>query len=117
VQSIVLVTLATESASGYFPSDISWTFFFIFCLIGIEGICGGLAYVNVFYRIGQESYPTADDDEYEIEKKKQEREFKIGSIGVGDSLGIMLASLLAMPTEIELCKAQVARGKTICQSL
>lgn len=73
--------------------------------------------VNVFYRIGQESHSPNTSDEYEIELKKQEREFKIGSIGVGDSLGIMLASLIAMPTEIALCRAQVARGKGICATL
>lgn len=71
----------------------------------------------MFYRIGQEDHPEESDSEYEVERKKQEREFKIGSIGVGDSLGIMLASLLAMPTEIGLCKAQVARGKDICRTL
>ncbi|KAG9041710.1 battenin CLN3 protein [Tulasnella sp. UAMH 9824] len=117
VQSFVFITLSTESAKGIFPDDVGVTIFLIFCLIAVEGFCGGLAYVNVFYRIGQEDHPDESDSEYEIERKKQEREFKIGSIGVGDSLGIMLASLLAMPTEVGLCKAQVARGKDLCRTL
>ena len=48
---------------------------------------------------------------------KQEGEFKSGSIGLADSAGILAASLLAVPTEVGLCHAQVARGKVFCQSL
>ncbi|KIO24392.1 hypothetical protein M407DRAFT_15430 [Tulasnella calospora MUT 4182] len=117
VQSFVFITLSTESAKGIFPDDVGTTISLVFLLIAVEGFCGGLAYVNVFYRIGQEDHPEESDSEYDIERKKQEREFKIGSIGVADSLGIMLASLLAMPTEIGLCKAQVARGKDLCRTL
>lgn len=71
--------------------------------------------VNVFYRINQEQHQVPDGGD--PERSKQEREFKIGSIGFADSTGILLASILAVPTEIELCKAQVARGKLICKSL
>lgn len=70
--------------------------------------------VNVFYRINQERLDSPGAD---AERAKQEREFKIGSIGLSDSTGILMASLLAVPTEIRLCKAQVARGKMFCQSL
>lgn len=50
-----------------------------------------------------------------LERAKQEREFKIGSIGFADSLGILLASVLAVPTEVGLCRAQVNRGKMLCK--
>ncbi len=70
--------------------------------------------VNVFYRINQEKHDTPGEDP---ERAKQEREFKIGSIGLADSTGILIASLLAVPTEIELCRAQVGRGKMFCKSL
>ena len=70
--------------------------------------------MNVFYRINQEKHDSPGAD---AERAKQEREFKIGSTGFADSTGILLASILAVPTEVELCKAQVARGKLICQSL
>ncbi|KAI8974779.1 batten's disease protein Cln3 [Trametes punicea] len=122
VQGVILSTLAYESAVGVFGDDDDaregWSFAFVFLLIAIEGICGGLAYVNVFYRINQErrDVPGAGAGA-EAERAKQEREFRIGSIGLSDSAGILMASLLAVPTEIELCRAQVARGKTICQSL
>lgn len=67
----------------------------------------------MFYRVNQE--PMNPDVDYE--RAKQEKEFKIGSIGLSDSLGILTASLLAVPTEVELCKAQVSRGKTFCRGL
>lgn len=54
---------------------------------------------------------------HDVERTRQEREFKIGSIGFSDSSGILLASVLAMPTELQLCKAQVARGKMFCKGL
>ncbi|KAI0353972.1 batten's disease protein Cln3 [Trametes cingulata] len=115
VQGVILSTLAYESAVGIFgDANEGWSFAFVFLLIAVEGICGGLAYVNVFYRINQEKHDTPGVDP---ERAKQEREFKIGSIGLADSAGILMASLLAVPTEIELCRAQVARGKVFCQSL
>ncbi len=70
--------------------------------------------VNILYRINQEKHDAPGTDP---ERAKQEREFKIGSIGLADSTGILVASLLAVPTEIELCRVQVARGKLFCKSL
>jgi len=96
------------------PADSEgWATGLVFVLISLEGICGGLAYVNVFYRVNQ-ARPSSSVDP---ERAKQEREFTIGSIGFADSLGILAASLLAVPTEIGLCRAQVARGKTLCSEL
>ena len=68
--------------------------------------------VNVFYRINQEKSDSSDP-----ETAKQEKEFKIGSVGFSDSSGIMLASLISMPLELGLCAAQVNRGKRLCRSL
>ncbi|TBU30307.1 batten's disease protein Cln3 [Dichomitus squalens] len=115
VQGFILTTLAFESAVGIFGDEHEGlSFALVFLLISVEGICGGLAYVNVFYRINQEKHDAPGAD---AERAKQEREFKIGSIGLADSSGILMASLLAVPTEIELCRAQVARGKLFCESL
>ncbi|EIW54652.1 batten's disease protein Cln3 [Trametes versicolor FP-101664 SS1] len=115
VQGAILCTLAFESAVGIFgDAHEGVSFALVFLLICVEGVCGGLAYVNVFYRINQERLDSPGAD---AERAKQEREFKIGSIGLSDSTGILMASLLAVPTEIRLCKAQVARGKMFCQSL
>jgi len=41
----------------------------------------------------------------------------MGAIGLADSLGILVASLVAMPTEMALCRAQVARGRPLCEGL
>jgi battenin len=71
--------------------------------------------VNVFYRVNQEQPDPSSSHDPEL--VKQEREFKIGSIGFADSSGILLASILAVPTEVGLCRAQVARGKYLCQGL
>ncbi|KAF9022195.1 batten's disease protein Cln3 [Hymenopellis radicata] len=77
VQGFILVALAYESAVGFFSDEseeLSITL--VFLLVSLEGICGGLAYVNVFYRINQEQPdPNATND---VERTKQEREFKIG---------------------------------------
>ncbi|KAG6825192.1 hypothetical protein H0H93_001062, partial [Arthromyces matolae] len=69
--------------------------------------------VNVFYRVNQEhSDPQSSQD---VERIKQEKEFKIGSIGFADSFGILFAAVLAVPTEVALCRAQIDRGKTLCR--
>lgn len=116
IQFVILLILVSESAVGLFPEDrAGGSVFLVFLLISIEGICGGLAYVNVFYRVNQEQPDPSSMHDPEL--AKQEREFKIGSIGFADSSGILLASILAVPTEVELCRAQVARGKYLCQGL
>ncbi|TFK97215.1 batten's disease protein Cln3 [Pterulicium gracile] len=117
VQAIILVVLALESALGIFEGgtneEMGMSFWMIVVLIGVEGICGGLAYVNVFYRVNQEPLrPDASPI-----RAQQEQEFKIGSIGFADSSGILVASLLAMPVEVGLCGVQVGRGKELCRTL
>ncbi|KAF5392778.1 hypothetical protein D9757_001015 [Collybiopsis confluens] len=127
IQGFILLLLAYESAIGFYPGgdgagagqDVGnregWSIFTVFLLISLEGVCGGLAYVNAFYRINQERPDPSTA--HNMERAKQEKEFKIGSIGAADSTGILLASLIAMPTEIELCRAQVRRGKMLCKGL
>ncbi|KAG0703550.1 batten's disease protein Cln3 [Suillus ampliporus] len=116
IQFVILLILVFESAVGLLPEDrAGGSIFLVFVLISIEGICGGLAYVNVFYRINQEQPDPSSVHNPEL--TKQEREFKIGSIGFADSSGILLASILAVPTELELCRVQVARGKYLCRGL
>jgi len=46
-----------------------------------------------------------------------EREFKMGAVGAADSTGILLASLISMPVEMALCRAQVDKGRTLCRDL
>ncbi|KAG8697663.1 battenin CLN3 protein [Ceratobasidium sp. 394] len=124
VQGFIMTFLAIESATGFLSAGQSESTTqgsvlpILMLLIAAEGICGGLAYVNVFYRVGQESVGVFDqDDMASREKSRQEQEFRIGSIGFADSSGILLASLIAMPTEVGLCHAQVQRGKLLCKDL
>ncbi|KAF8638363.1 hypothetical protein AX16_010510 [Volvariella volvacea WC 439] len=115
IQFFILLTLAYESAVGFFAYEDSSAIIFVFLLVSMEGICGGLAYVNAYHGINQE--PPDPQTAHDEELSKQVREFKIGSVGFADSSGILFASLLAVPTEIGLCKAQVQRGKILCQGL
>lgn len=69
----------------------------------------------MFYRVNQER--PDPHSTHDMERTKQEKEFKIGSIGFADSMGILFAAMLAVPTELELCKTQVRRGKLLCKGL
>lgn len=59
-------------------------------IIVYEGLLGGAAYVNTFYRISQESLP-------------QHKSFNMGFTSMADSFGITIAGLLAIPTHNLLC--------------
>jgi len=118
LQAFILASLGLESAFGILPESSNGSIPWIALLIAVEGICGGLAYVNAFYRVGEDGREKAmHGSSEEAERHAQEREFQIGSIGFADSLGILLASLIAVPTEVALCRAQVARGKDLCRKL
>jgi len=119
IQAGILLVLTFESAVGIFPSgpnaNEAWSIATVFLLISLEGICGGSAYVNVFYRINQD--PPSPHTAHDIERTRQEREFKIGSVGFADSSGILFASIFAVPMEVALCRQQVSRGKLLCKGL
>ncbi|KAJ7481736.1 batten's disease protein Cln3 [Mycena latifolia] len=117
LQAGILLALTFESAVGWFPTDVdeAWSIAMVFVLISLEGICGGSAYVNVFYRINQD--PPSPHTAHDIERTRQEREFKIGSVGFADSSGILFAAVLAVPMEVALCRQQVSRGKLLCKGL
>jgi battenin len=128
IQFFILSLLTLESAKGILgPGDGSHgddrtnalSIWLVFALVSLEGICGGLAYVNAFYHVNHEppETPSVNSRMNDLEWMRQEREFKIGSIGFADSMGILLASLVAMPMELELCRTQVERGKLLCRGL
>jgi hypothetical protein len=84
--------------------------------------------VNVYYHIGHEDMvlPSVEEGSHSLlqgpnisveQWKRQAKEFRIGSLGFADSFGILLASLIAMPTELGLCRLQVLRGKDLCKRL
>lgn len=63
----------------------------IFAVVFFEGLLGGGAYVNTFYRMSKEV-------------PEKWRNFALGIVPVADSIGISLAGLLAMPVHNSLCK-------------
>lgn len=91
--------------------------------------------MSVFYQIGtddagkghgvaldNEENGDSQTDEPVLSHKKgvrraQEHEFRIGCVGVGDTMGILVASLVAMPLELALCDAQVRRGRSLCKQV
>ncbi|CAF1614811.1 unnamed protein product [Rotaria magnacalcarata] len=63
----------------------------VFGLVVFEGLIGGGAYVNTFYKIS-------------IEIPEPDREFSMGVASVGDSFGITFAGLLAIPLHNAICQ-------------
>ncbi|EIN10244.1 batten's disease protein Cln3 [Punctularia strigosozonata HHB-11173 SS5] len=116
IQAFILLALTLESALGLAGNDTQGVLL-VFVLISVEGICGGLAYVNVYHHINQRSPSSIAGDGTSTERARQEQEFRIGSIGFSDSLGILLASVVSVPTEVGLCRAQTRRGKRLCRGL
>ncbi|OCF56338.1 protein BTN1 [Kwoniella mangroviensis CBS 10435] len=86
----------------------------VFMVICIEGLCGGLAYVNTFYHVAREG---ENEDDENNEKSGMQREFRIGAVGAADSTGILFASLISMPLELSLCNSQIEQGRTMCRDL
>lgn len=124
------------SPSEYTPphpvpsSGVDSTITKVFLLICLEGLCGGSAYVNTFYHVGRIGSEDADtegaaqrsdgmslDKEAAKQKRKLEKEFRIGATGAADSCGILLASLISMPLEKRLCATQVQQGRSTCRDL
>lgn len=75
----------TESIYLFTPS-VWITFLFVIW----EGLLGGACYVNTFYRMSQEIPIT-------------HQTFALGIVPIGDSIGIILAGLLAIPAHNILC--------------
>ncbi|KAJ1571482.1 hypothetical protein NDA15_003514 [Ustilago hordei] len=131
LQTGLLFLLASESLYGWFRASIANPL--VIVLICIEGLAGGAAYVSVFYSIGvdgrndgnrivlpadatQEAEGEYGEDKaYALAKKAQEQEFRIGSVGFGDSLGILAASIISMPLQVGLCNAQARDGRELCK--
>jgi len=63
----------------------------VFGLVLFEGLIGGGAYVNTFYKIS-------------IEIPERNREFSMGVASIGDSFGITFAGLSAIPLHNAICK-------------
>lgn len=67
------------------------SFYIVIALIIYEGLLGGFTYVNTFYRVKKEVAP-------------ERQEFCISAVTTADSLGIVIAGLVALPVHNALCK-------------
>ncbi|RWS17715.1 hypothetical protein B4U79_13995 [Dinothrombium tinctorium] len=65
--------------------------YIVFGILLYEGLFGGAAYVNIFYRISVESAP-------------RHKEFSMSVTTLVDSTGIMLAGFTSIPAHNALCK-------------
>ncbi|XP_072026416.1 battenin-like [Amphiura filiformis] len=87
LQFVNLAILMSESTLHFLPN-----IWIMFLIVFFEGLLGGTAFVNTFYRISQESSP-------------KDKEFSMGVTTISDSSGITLAALSAIPLHNALCKA------------
>ncbi|XP_076314615.1 battenin-like [Tachypleus tridentatus] len=75
--------------------EVYFTFFshiwIMLTIVFFEGLLGGCAYVNTYYRISQEV-------------ESENREFSMGVSSVGDVIGIAAAGAVAFPVHDALCK-------------
>ncbi|KAL7421274.1 battenin CLN3 protein [Cryptotrichosporon argae] len=120
-QLAVLAALATQARAFVLGDEGARAITPVFLLVCLEGLCGGLAYVNTFYHVGREGQGAADghdaDADADARRASAEREFRVGAVGAADSCGILLASLISMPVEVALCAAQVRQGHTLCRDM
>lgn len=86
----VNVFIFTFEVIYFFVPSIWIVFAFVFW----EGLLGGGAYVNTFYRMSKEI-------------PERQRNFALGIVPIGDSIGIALAGFLAIPTHNAICRLAV----------
>ena len=123
LQIFLLGLMTSESVYSWFRSSIASPL--VIVLVAIEGLAGGVAYVSIMSHLsvlsksgaGYEALATDDTDidaEYAEELEAQAHEFQIGCVGLADTFGILVASLVSIPLQVTLCRAQVVRGKDLC---
>ncbi|KAK4703610.1 battenin, partial [Phenoliferia sp. Uapishka_3] len=102
VQVCLLIFTTMEAYTNFLSSSFgeAGATWIVAGLIAMEGISGGLAYVNVFYRLGldddEDLFDESDSDGAGIgggelkgkERREREREFRIASVGFADTLGM-----------------------------
>lgn len=86
LQFINVIILLFETIYYYIPN-----IWIVFGVVMWEGLLGGGAYVNTFFRMS-------------IEIPKTDREVSLGIATMSDSIGIALAGWLSMPVHNAICK-------------
>jgi len=86
LQGSMLALLLAQAVYWFLPAGI----ILLFPLIFLEGLLGGAAYVNTFYRISTEA-------------KQEEKEFSLGISSLADSSAIGFAGAAALPLHNYIC--------------
>lgn len=84
-QFVNLTLLTCQVFYNYIPN-----IWIVFVIILFEGLMGGGAYVNTFYRISKEV-------------PAEHREFSLGVTSISDSFGISLAAVISIPVHDYIC--------------
>lgn len=74
----------------------------LFLLMIYEGLLGGFAYVNTYMLVSEQV-------------SVSEREFSMGTVGMSDSAGIVVAALVSLYLEPSLCSYQLRTGRPWCR--
>ena len=86
IQGVIAMFFFNEAVFLFTPSIA-----IIFVVIFIEGLQGGLAYVNTYYKMSKEI-------------SCSRKEFAMNIVACSDSIGIILAGFLAIPTHNWICQ-------------
>lgn len=89
VQGFIAMYFLFEAIYLFTPSIL-----IIFVVIFIEGLQGGLAYVNTYYRMSQEI-------------PQQYKAFSMNIVAMGDSFGIIAAGFLAIRVHNWICQLPI----------
>ncbi|CAN3370165.1 protein Btn1p [Diutina catenulata] len=100
LQTINVAICVVQSMSFTIPFGSIWP---LFALMIYEGLLGGLAYINTFMLVSEQS--SAPD-----------REFNMGAVSMSDSFGIVLAGIINWVVETSLCRWQQHHGRDWCAS-
>ncbi|KAH3675451.1 hypothetical protein WICMUC_002740 [Wickerhamomyces mucosus] len=97
LQALNLVILLIQSIYSFIPNV-----YIVIAIIFYEGLLGGASYVNTFMNVTESL-------------EGEEREFALGAVTVSDSFGILIAALIGLWLEPQLCAFQVDHGKDWCR--
>ena len=75
--------------------------YIIFAIVLLEGLLGGLVYVNTFAEIRDNVTAEA-------------REFSLGATSASNSAGVCTAGVISVAIETFLCDYQIRHGRDLC---
>lgn len=101
VKNIAIMSVLQVINVIYFSTEavylITPTIWIVFVAVFWEGLLGGCCYVNTFYRISHEV-------------PERFRNFAMGIVGIGESFGVVIAGLLAIPVHNVICNLPIPKA-------